>query len=96
MIKPIEVKALENYHLFIKYENGVSGKVDLSDLIMKGIFSVLQDHREFQKVYIGQYGQIAWNNDLELCSDSLYMKITEKINSKSIFRSLNEEPEASS
>ena len=90
MLKPIEVKALPNYHLYLRYEDGASGEIDLSELVTKGIFSVLQDNKEFQKVYIGEYGQIAWNDQLELCPDSLYFELTGK-NPKSFFRSLNEE-----
>ena len=36
MLKPVEVKALPKYRLWIEYDDGVSGEVDLSDMAGKG------------------------------------------------------------
>lgn len=33
MVKPVEVKALPNYKLWVKYSDGVQGEVDLSHLV---------------------------------------------------------------
>ncbi len=33
----------------------------------------------FRKVRIGNYGQIAWSDDLDICSDAAYLEITGKI-----------------
>jgi hypothetical protein len=40
---PIEVKAGENYQIWIKYSDGIQGVVDLSDLVGKGVFAVWKD-----------------------------------------------------
>jgi hypothetical protein len=29
-------------------------------------------------VYIGEYGQIAWSDELEICSDAAYLELTGK------------------
>jgi hypothetical protein len=79
MFKPVEVKALPNYKLWVKYTDGVEGEVDLSHLIGKGVFALWNDYAAFEKVYIGSSGEIAWNDEVDICPDSLYMKITEKI-----------------
>ena len=50
MFKPIQVKALPNYKLGVKYTDGVEGEIDLSHLVGKGVFSLWNNHRAFQKV----------------------------------------------
>ena len=76
--KPVEVKALEGYCLWIKYSDGIEGVVDLSDLVGKGVFALWKDYREFQKVCIGAGGAIAWGEEIDLCPDALYLRITGK------------------
>jgi len=75
---PIEVKAFENYRLWVKYSDGVEGIVDLSDLVGKGVFALWNDYREFQKVHIGPSGEIAWSEEIDMCPDAVYLKITGK------------------
>lgn len=74
----IEVKPLENYRIWVKYSDGIEGVVDLSELVGKGVFAVWQDYREFQKVHIGPGGEIAWSEEIELCPDAIYLKVTGK------------------
>ena len=78
MFKPLEVKALTNYKLWVKYSDGVEGEVDLSHLVEKGVFLLWNDYSAFQKVYIGDSGEIAWSDKVDICSDSIYMEITGK------------------
>ena len=78
MLKPIEVKALKNYKLWVKYEDGTEGEVNLSHLAGKGVFSIWNDYTVFEQVYIGQYGEIAWSDEIDICPDSVYMEITGK------------------
>ena len=87
MIRPIEVKPLPDYKLWLKYSDGVSGKVDLSYLAGKGVFSVWEDYQIFRNVRIGKNGELLWNKGLDLCSDALYLKLTGK-NPEEIFPSL--------
>ncbi|MGB9593229.1 MAG: DUF2442 domain-containing protein [Anaerolineae bacterium] len=75
---PVEVKALENYRIWIKFSDGCEGIVDLSDLAGKGVFALWNDYQEFQKVHIGPGGEIAWSDQIDLCPDALYLKITGK------------------
>ncbi|CAN2040664.1 DUF2442 domain-containing protein [Candidatus Magnetomoraceae bacterium gMMP-15] len=77
MFIPIKIKALSQYRLWIKYSDGIEGKVNLSHLAGKGVFSIWNDENTFNKVYINN-GSIAWNDEIDLCADALYMKITGK------------------
>lgn len=78
MPKPTEVKPLDRYRLWIKYSDGIEGLVDLSDLAGEGVFALWNDYQEFEKVRIGPSGEIAWNDQIDLCPDSIYLKITGK------------------
>jgi len=78
MLKPIEVKPLKNYRLYIKFSDGVEGEVDLSEFAGKGVFSLWNDYSKFEQVHIGSSGEIAWNENLDIDSDNIYMKITGK------------------
>ena len=74
--KPIKVKALKKYIIFIKYSDGTEGEINLSHLSHKGIFNTWEQNNLFNKVYIDkETDAIAWNKDIELCPDSLYLKI---------------------
>ena len=38
MPKPVEVKALSQYRIWLRYDDGVQGEVDLSDVAGRGVF----------------------------------------------------------
>ena len=76
MIKPNKVKALPGYRLRVFYPDGVDGVIDLSADVGKGVFAPLSDEVFFKTVHIGQYGQIAWSEEIEICSDAAYQEIT--------------------
>lgn len=89
MFNPIEVKALPGYKIAIKFSDGVEGTVDLSHLVGQGVFAFWNKKGEFEKVHIDtETGAIAWNKDIDLCSDALYMQITGKT-AEEIFPNLN-------
>ncbi len=78
MLKPIEVKALKDYRLHLKFSDGVEGEIDLSAFAGKGVFELWNDYNKFEQVHIGESGEIAWNDDVDMDSDTMYMKITGK------------------
>lgn len=78
MFTPVEVKALPGHQIWLRYSDGVQGKIDLNPLIGKGVFSRLRDEKAFQSVHIGSHGSIEWGDDLDLCPDALYLQITGK------------------
>lgn len=75
---PTLVKPLSNYRIWLEFNDGVKGEVDLSEMAGKGVFSYWNDYKNFEKVYITDYRAIAWNSDLDICPDSQYMKLTGK------------------
>jgi hypothetical protein len=69
------VKPLNNYSIFVAYKDGVQGVVDLQHLAKKGVFIQWDENNLFQKVHISDYGAIAWNDDLDICPDSVYLQL---------------------
>lgn len=52
--------------------------VDLSDLVGNGIFTWWRDPHIFEQVQIGSFGELFWLDKIDLCPDSLYLKVTGK------------------
>ena len=89
MPAPTEARPLDNYRIWIKFSDGVEGVADLSEFAGKGVFALWNDYREFQRVHIGSSGEIAWGDQVDLCPDAIYLKITGK-QSEDIFPKLRE------
>ena len=78
MKKVSEVTPLSGYKILIKYVDGVEGEVDLSHLAGRGVFKVWADRKVFDNVHVDKSGAIAWNEDIDLCPDALYLRLTGK------------------
>jgi len=78
MPAPTEVRPLDNYRIWIKFSDGVEGVADLSEFAGKGVFALWNDYREFAKVQIGAGGELAWGDEIDLCPDALYLRVTGK------------------
>ena len=78
MRKISKVKVLQGYRLKLAFDDGVSGVVDLSDLVGKGVFALWRDRHIFEQVRIGSFGELVWDDKIDLCPDSLYLKATGK------------------
>ena len=48
----------------------------MSESIGKGVFAPLKDPAKFSQVHIGEFGQIAWSDEMEICSDAVYKELT--------------------
>jgi len=78
MHRIINVRVLQDYKVELKYDDGQQGIADLSYLAGKGVFALWNDYDAFRDVKIGSSGELVWNNQIDLCPDSLYLKITNK------------------
>jgi hypothetical protein len=79
MLRPNKVEALPHFQLRVSYPDGTEGVIDLSAQIGHGVFAPLADKAFFGTVHIGEYGQIAWSPDIEICPDAAYLEITGKL-----------------
>lgn len=74
--KPIQVRAINKFVIWLKYSDNTEGQIDLSYLLDKPVFQCWKDKNLFFNVYIDkETSAIAWNENIELCPDSLYLKL---------------------
>ncbi len=76
MFKAVEVRALDPYKIWLRYQDGTEGEVDLSDLADKGVFEAWEDPKTFEDVRVGEFGEVSWGEEIDLCPDALYMRLT--------------------
>ena len=89
MFEPLEVKALPDYKLWLRYADGAEGEVDLSEFAGRGVFKLWDDYSAFEGVHLGEQGQIAWSDKIDLCPDALYLRLTGK-RPEEVFPNLSE------
>ena len=77
-IRPTAVEPREGYRIWLSYSDGAAGEVDLSHLAGSGVFAAWNDRARFEAVHITDYDAIAWDSEVELCPDALYMQLTGK------------------
>ena len=77
MIKPTKVKALDGYQIWVEFEDGVHGKIDLSRYVGCGVWKAWEDRSLFESVKITPYRAIGWSerDNLDMCADWAYMKV---------------------
>ena len=81
MLKDIvEVRALESYRLYLRFEDGAEGVVDVSQhLRLDGVFEPLRERQYFERVRVDEEsGTICWPNGADLDPDVLYSQVTGK------------------
>lgn len=69
----IDVKPLENYKLFLTFENNEQKIFDVSPYLEIGKFVELKDKEIFNSVRIS-FDSIEWSNQLDLDPEVLYRK----------------------
>jgi Protein of unknown function (DUF2442) len=74
----VEARPAGDYKLYLRFDDGVAGVVDLSQLIeFTGVFAPLRDFRELAKVRVDpEVGVVVWPNGADLDSDVLYAVVT--------------------
>ena len=74
----VEVRPLEEYRVFLRFDNGVQGEIDLELLLspFDGVFEPLRDRARFREVFVDDGGTIAWPNGADLAPEILYSKVS--------------------
>ncbi len=69
---------LGNYRLFVRFEDGVEGELDLAPhLRFHGVFEPLKDPEYFAQVRVDpELGSVAWPNGADLDPDVIYAQLT--------------------
>ena len=74
----VEVRALGNHRLYLRYADGAAGEIDLVPLLQfTGVFEPLRDAAYFAQVRVNpDTGTIVWPNGADLCPDVLRHHLT--------------------
>ena len=76
----VEVRALDGYRLYLCFEDGVTGDVDLAAFVrFDGVFEPLRERANFVAVRVHpELGTICWPGGADLDPDVLYALVTGK------------------
>jgi len=76
----VEVMALPDYRLRVRFNDGVTGIVDMSRLVRSpeaGVFAALADPGVFARAFI-LHGVVTWPGGLDLAPDAMHDVIAER------------------
>lgn len=71
MNKVVGFKTMENFHIWVQFQDGESKLIDFKPLIGKGISVALLDKEYFSKVSIDNGGGLEWPNGMDFCPNFL-------------------------
>ena len=74
----LKVEPREGYRIWVEYDDGASGEVDLSDVAGMGVFKAWEDRAFFEGVYVTDFDAIGWSDELDICPDRVYFDLTGK------------------
>jgi len=73
----VAVEARSGFKVWVRFENGVEGEADLSDLAGRGVFKRWTENpAEFGEVSVdSESGTVAWPGGLDVAPDRLYSEV---------------------
>ena len=75
--KIVACKPLPNYHIWIRFDDGLEGEVDVSHLVGKGVFAAWNSIEFFNNVRVDpKTDTLAWDDEIDLDPYVLREKIT--------------------
>jgi hypothetical protein len=73
----VEVKPEPDYCLFLRFKDGLSGRVRLHREDLTGALGPLLDTEFFGRVYIDS-GAVAWPGEIDLAPDAMYAQVAQE------------------
>lgn len=73
----VEARVLEHGCIYVKFADGIEGKVQFNDSAYRGVFEKLRDPSEFNKIRLNGYF-ITWPGELDLAPDAMHEAIKQK------------------
>jgi hypothetical protein len=70
----VEVRPEPDYCLFLRFKDGLMGRVQLRRDELTGVLSPLLDAQFFKRVFIDQ-GAVAWPGQIDLAPDAMYAQV---------------------
>jgi Protein of unknown function (DUF2442) len=79
MRKISSFKVLDNYRVWLRFDDGVEGEAEFSAHVGKGVFVRWTDYAFFRQASIGEHGRtLTWPGELDFCADALWLQVTGK------------------
>jgi len=80
LIDIVEARAVGDFRVFLRFEDGCAGELDLGKLIkFEGVFAPLRDAAKFHELFVNrELGTICWPNGADLDPDVLYAALSGK------------------
>jgi len=72
-----DVRVIEDYALWVRFQDGLEGVVRFQPGFFRGVFSHLIDPTMFRRVGVVN-GAVTWPGDLDLAPDAMHSKIKER------------------
>ena len=74
-----ELRAECNYTLWVRFDDGLEGRVYLGDLVTTDTFGVLSDEEKFRRAAIDPVSHaVTWEGEITIDPDSLYRDVISK------------------
>ncbi|MEO6673090.1 MAG: DUF2442 domain-containing protein [Ginsengibacter sp.] len=73
-----QVKALEGYKIFVEFNDGINGIIDLSKWKSNPAFVNWKIEENFKNFKITSDKKIDWGNNIEMDPDSFYLQLINK------------------
>lgn len=70
------LEARPPHRLFVRFDDGVEGEVDLGPRLRGPMFEPLRDPAYFSQVRLAEYGAPLWPNGLDLAPDAIHERLT--------------------
>ena len=72
----IEARHTADYRVWLRFQDGLEGEIDLGDVLWGPVFETLKSVDEFAKLYIEpEWHTLAWPNGADLAPEFLYEKV---------------------
>ena len=73
----IEAKHVHDFTVWVRFEDGTAGEIDLSGELWGEVFEPLRDREYFKQLEVAEYGTIAWPNGADIAPEFLYEHVRE-------------------
>jgi len=71
----IAVKHVRDYVVWVRFEDGTEGEIDLANELWGPVFEPLKVPENFRQVAVAEYGTIAWPNGADLAPEFVYERV---------------------
>lgn len=76
MVDVIAVRHVRDFVLWVKFEDGTEGDVDLTSSLRGPVFALLKDVEYFAQVTVDpELGTVVWPNGADIAPETLYDRV---------------------